>query len=555
MTVKFPLAVVITGQDVSLSSTLGKADMRIRATGQLATQVGRALTVGLTLPLVGVGVAAVRTGTAVQTNMLSIRAAAALTADQTEELHKAARGYSDLGVGVKDATEGMLAYAKAGLSATQITSAMRPTILLAKSAGKDFGEVAEGVVNIMSGYRKEFSETAMVSDQLTFATDATTNDLTDLLEAFKEGGPVARSLHQEFSTTAATLALLGQNGLKGSKGGTAMAGMLARLVNLAPEAQKRLVALKIDPKSLTDSRGGLKDMADIIQVLEDHGAQAADVLEIFGRNAGPGMLALLGAGSSAVRKLSKDLDGAGGSSMRKYAMVASGAAGAEERLTASLQNLADTIARSGLLDTVTRLVDRVDHWTKAFDGLSPAVQDTIVKVGFAAAVVGPFLSMFGSAIKIYETAKALRLIAAAQTLVGTTAAAATPKVAGLSAAGSAGGFAGIARLLGPAAAAAFLLNADNPDERGAQQRESLAHARLKAIGTEAGINPYHDWMAPPNSGQMEQRIAELQRSGFGKSREFQRLEVIFKNAPQGTRVNATAGTNVDVDVGYAMSTP
>lgn len=560
--VQFPLAVVITGQDVGLEAALGKANQRLRATGQLASSVGRGLTYGVTLPLLAAGAAAVRTGTAVESNILQVRAAANLTAQQAEALRLQARAYGELGVGARDASAGMVSYAKAGLSVAEINATMRPTILLAKSANQEFGAVADGLVNVISGYRKPFSEAASVVDSLAFAADATTNDVGDLFEALKFGGPVAAGMNQTFEDTVAILALMGQNGFKATLGGTALRDMMGDLANVTPQAAARLAQLGIKPEMWKTSTGELKSLVDVVALLEQHGARAEDVMAIFGKTSGPALISLLGAGSSAVRRLSRELENSGGSAMKKYQLVTSGAQGAQDRLAASLQNLSDTLATGGVLDAFTSGVRTIEGWVKAFDRLSPRTKENLILLGGVAAAVGPVLLAIGSVTTSVLTASAAwKTLAAAQALAGTTAAANAPKVAAMGAAANAGGLAGLARLMGPAAAAALLVGPGTPEQnRTAETRSERLQALLSDLAGEAGEDPNKGRGWNFGGGFEIRRIQELLGRGFGQSTEFRERHaavlVEFKNVPQGTRIATQGGSEgVNLNVGYAMASP
>lgn len=557
--VQFPLAVVITGQDVGLEAALGKANQRLRATGQLATSIGRGLTYGVTLPMLALGAAAVRTGTAVESNILQVRAAANLSARQANDLRLQARAYGELGIGVKDATEGMVSYSKAGLTLEEINATMVPTILLAKSANQEFGTVADGLVNVMSGFRKPFGDAAQVVDSLAFAADATTNDVSDLFEALKFGGPVAAGMNQTFEDTVALLALMGQNGFRATLGGTAMRDMLGDLANVTPQAQAHLAKLGITPDMWKNSKGEMKSLIDLIALLEKKGAGTEEVMAIFGKTSGPALASILGKGSSAVRALSEQLERSGGSAMKKYQLVTSGAQGAQDRFFASLQNLSDSIATGGVLDAFTSGVNTIDGWVKAFDRLSPRTKENTILLAGIAAAVGPVLLAVGSVITTVLTAAAAwRTLAAAQTLAGTTAAAATPKVAAMGAAANAGGIAALMRFAGPAAALT-LLEGGSP---------SLARendlARLRALEARSGLASSvregrgGTLLSDLDQDAVNSRIASLLASGIDRPRsdKEQRLVVEFRNTPQGTRVASSGGDGtVDLNVGYAMANP
>ena len=67
------------------SATLGMGD-KMRVAGQKMSSVGRSMTVGLTLPLVGIGVAAVKTAAAFEKTMNTMGAVAGVPVPELEKL-------------------------------------------------------------------------------------------------------------------------------------------------------------------------------------------------------------------------------------------------------------------------------------------------------------------------------------------------------------------------------------------------------------------------------------------------------------------------------------
>ena len=72
-TVVARLKAVLTGDSAGLRRDLDQSEKRLKAFGDKAGQVGRQMTTRLTLPLVGVGVAAVKTASDFERSMTSIR--------------------------------------------------------------------------------------------------------------------------------------------------------------------------------------------------------------------------------------------------------------------------------------------------------------------------------------------------------------------------------------------------------------------------------------------------------------------------------------------------
>src|SRR5690606_39644558 len=86
-------------------------------------------------------------------------------------------------------------------------------------------------------------------------------------------------------------------------------GPTSRLIKPTGEVQETLERLGVE---VQDSAGKMLPLADILRQLEEAGADTADMITIFGVEAGPGMQALLDQGHEALTSLTTELENAGG---------------------------------------------------------------------------------------------------------------------------------------------------------------------------------------------------------------------------------------------------
>lgn len=135
------------------------------------------------------------------------------------------------------------------------------------------GGVADMLTNIMATFNIPGEQAAEVVDKLGVATTSTNMSLTDLANAFQYSGAEFRNAKMDMGTAAAAIGVLGDQGIQASSAGTALANMY-RYLTLSITGQRKkgyeaLQAIGIDPKSLLDAKGNLKDISTIIKMIGD----------------------------------------------------------------------------------------------------------------------------------------------------------------------------------------------------------------------------------------------------------------------------------------------
>src|SRR5690606_840864 len=168
--------------------------------------------------------------------------------------------------------------------------------------------------------------------------------------------------------------------------------------------------------NVVDSRGELLPLVDIIRQLEQSGATTADMMTIFGLEAGPAMQALVSQGSDALGNLTRELENSGGTAEQIASTQMEGLNGAVMGLKSAVEGLMLAIADTGLLDAATRLVERLTSLTQSAGNANPALLKTATVIGGVAAAAGPAVWVTG------KLASGLSTTAAVGARVATTTA-------------------------------------------------------------------------------------------------------------------------------------
>lgn len=209
--------------------------------------------------------------------LLAAKMSGATTKQQNEMFRLAQEINSRNPLTALDIASGEKFMAMAGNAPDQIKKMIEPAAQLAAIFGMNLGGkggVADLMTNIMATFNIPGTQAIDVVDKLGIATTSTNMSLNDLAAAFQYSGAEFRNAKMDMGTAAAAIGVLGDQGIQASSAGTALANMYRYLtLSITGQRKKGYEALKsigIDPKSLLDAKGNLKDISTLIKTIGDH---------------------------------------------------------------------------------------------------------------------------------------------------------------------------------------------------------------------------------------------------------------------------------------------
>jgi TP901 family phage tail tape measure protein len=358
--------------------------------------------VGMAAPIA----AAVQQGSAFESTLLNIRASTGATSSEIDKIKASAMQMSQaLGVGPTEAAQGMLELLKAGMSLDAVLGGAGKTALEFAKVGEM--DVAQASV-VMSDAMNVFKVSSEVAaNALSSAADASSTSIAQMSEAFSMSSAVAGLANQSIEDLSATLAVLANNGVKGSDAGTSVKTMLMRLMAPADDAVGALDQLGLSVGSFRGADGQMKPMVEIIRTLNqsmqglDQTAKDDLFRRIFGADAirAASILATAGVeGFQGMRDAMRSALPVG----EKYKILMSGLAGSAGSAIAAMQRLAIAIA-----DAVAPALAVVGPAITGFiDGLTKLATDNadavagFAKVAVAAVAVGSAMVGLGISLQI-----------------------------------------------------------------------------------------------------------------------------------------------------------
>jgi len=404
-----PVKIVIAGID-KFSSKFEKQFKTINKAAQKTNAIGRKMSMGLTLPIVGAGIAITRTAVGFESSMNKVEA---LTQASTKQMGMMRVQAKKLGLETKfsatEAAEGMSFLGMAGFEVNEIMSTIPALLDLAAASQIDLGRAADITSNIMAQFNMDATQSGKVADILAATTASANVDMEMLFDTMKMVGPIAHKFGVSLEDAAAATGFFGNMGIQGTLSGTAFRTMLINLASPAAAGAKALESIGI---KVAGNNGKIKDFKTLLGELAGKISKLSQVKQIqvlndiFGKraiSASGGILDNIARGEKGFLQLSKSLQNVDGWAARMSQTMNKGAVGAIARFVAGLEGLAIRIGESGFLDALTSVLSTVTKVLGVFAKLPKSIMKTLIIVAGLVAALGPLLIMASSAVTLFTS--------------------------------------------------------------------------------------------------------------------------------------------------------
>lgn len=374
---------------------------KMQEVGKKISEVGDKLTQKVTLPLVAVGAAGVASFAEVDKTMQLTNKTMGNSVEQAQSLNKAMKdAAANSTFGMKDAATATLNFARAGLDAEQAAAALAPAMNLAAGEGGNLDTVSGGLVATINGFHGSFKDARHYADVFAAACNNSALDVDSLSHAMSVAAPIFSAAGYEVKDAALYMGVMADNGIEADKAANSLKTGLARLISPAKDGAEKMAALGI---SVTNADGSMKDSITIQKELHDafsklsESEQIAAASAIFGKNQMAPWLALINTAPVKVGALDASLASCAGTTKEMSEAMMSGFGGSIEKLKSSIDVLVTSIGEA-LAPHLQTVITFIQGLVDKFNALTPAQQETIVKIGAIVAAIGPVLAIGGRLI-------------------------------------------------------------------------------------------------------------------------------------------------------------
>lgn len=216
----------------TLADSSQSVSTRFQAAGQMLTSVGSTLSTHVTLPLVGIGAASVKTAADFESSMSNVQALSGATGSELEQLSNLAKEMgSTTQFSASQCADALGYMALAGWDTSQSMAALPGVLNLAAASGMDLASASDAVTDILSAFGMSAADAGAAADQFAYAQANANTSADQLTEAMANCGVNANGFGQDLTQTNAVLMGLSNEMLKGAPAGTALSAVFRDMGN------------------------------------------------------------------------------------------------------------------------------------------------------------------------------------------------------------------------------------------------------------------------------------------------------------------------------------
>lgn len=393
-----------------MSSEAKAAGKSIKSAGDTIANAGSAMTKSVTVPIAGVGIAAVKTAADYESAMSNVQAITGATGDDFKKLTQLGK---DLGASTawsaQECAEAMQYTGMAGWTAKENIDGLKGILDLASASGTDLARTSDIMTDAISAFGYKASDSAKFADVMTKACTSANVSVDTLGESYKYCGAICGTMGYSIDEITTSLAVMGNMGIKSSQAGTTLKNAIS---NMAAPTKNMKAAMDDLGISIVNQDGSMKSWGDVIKNLQGsfkgltQDQQAAYAKQLFGKESMAGMLAIINTSTSDYNALADSIKNSGGAANDAAQTQLNNLNGQLTLLKSALEGAAITIGDK-LLPYIKNAVGWVQKATDWFNGLSDAQVSMIMKFAGIAAAIGPALLIFGKLVstvgKVYST--------------------------------------------------------------------------------------------------------------------------------------------------------
>jgi TP901 family phage tail tape measure protein len=386
-------------QTETLSARMSALGGQFQTAGRSISRVGSTMTRSVTLPIVGAGIAAVKTASDFETSFAQIEGLVGVTGDDLQALKDAALELGpSFGKGAGEAAEAMFFITSAGLRGTDAVEALERSLKASAAGLGDVTTIADLTTSVMNAYGSDTMDAAKATDILTAAVREGKLAPDELAGSMGQVLPIASAMGVDFNEVGAAFAAMSRTGTNAATAGTQLRQILSSLLKPTAGAEKALEEMGLSSEGLREQireEGLLSVLETLTDAFADNEQGAEDV---FGNiRALSGVMDLMGANADGTREIFANMADTTGILDEAFDAVQGTSAFQMKQAMAELKGIFLELGDI-LLPFVKDFVDGFRNIIARFQELLPEQKEQVVRFLAIAAAIGPVLIIAGKLI-------------------------------------------------------------------------------------------------------------------------------------------------------------
>lgn len=426
----------------SEADKMSKSMSSLTKVGDSLTKTGAMLTKGVTVPLVGAGVAVTKMAMDYESSFAKV---STLLDENVVDFDKYKEslitGSNETKVAVGEYSESVYQAISAGVDQTKATEFTTEAMKLAKGGFTSGASAVDILTTAINGYNLSADDATKLSDMLITTQNLGKTTVDELANSMGKVIPIADSVNFGMDELSASYAQLTKNGIATAEAGTYMKQMLSELGKAGSIADKAL--RELSGKSFAELKSEGVATSDILNMMSQYAEQDGKTLkDMFGSvEAGSAALVLAKGDGQEYNEMLAGMQKSAGATQDAFDKMNSTPA---EQLKGALNELKNSGIELGealipVITDVSGVISDLSHW---FSSLSQEQQQNIIKWAGVTAAAGPAMSVLGKGVKTFTTLapllkganKTLGVLSSTSAVTATTVGGATTALSGTGAA-------------------------------------------------------------------------------------------------------------------------
>ena len=297
----------------------------------------------------------------------------------------------------------------AGWSAQESADALGGVLNLAAASGMDLAKASDMVTDYLSAFGLEAKDSARFADLLAYAQANSNTTAEALGEAFKNSAANMNAAGQDVETVTALLAMMANQGLKGSEAGTALTAVMRDMTKNMKEGK---IAIGETSVEVMDASGNYRDLTDILTDVENAtngmgDAERATALQAtFTADSIKGLNLILNAGTKNAAKFEGELKDSTGTAKNMADVMQDNLGGDMKAFNSQLEGIqimlyekfepalrAGIAALSQLLEVVEFVIKHSTEFTAALAAMAAGIAAYVAYTTALKVMEGGWLSL------------------------------------------------------------------------------------------------------------------------------------------------------------------
>lgn len=309
----------------------------------------------------------------------------------------------------------------AGFNTQEIKDSIEAVTNLATVGDIATEDAARIAANITKAFKLDAKQFTDVSDILTSVATNSNTTIQSIAESFKLLAPIASNLGQDLGEVSAAIAVLGDAGVKGSRGGTGLSRFYSELLEKSDKFKEKLEEIDSTFESIDPRKNDISEIIKEFERLQQLGKlDTQDFFELFDERSARVVVTLLNQGSGALDELvSKNKDAANLAQSIKNIKLDT-VVGDFKVLKSTIDTLFSAVGQSiiptvrELIQWLTNIAKSTKEWVLDNQALVAAIIEITVKLGLLITGLGSITLVIGTvAVAAGTLTLAVSLLAAA----------------------------------------------------------------------------------------------------------------------------------------------